>query len=215
MSRKALQLKPLRMLDPLSDYTLTYYLRWQRKINGVWEFLPDSTSEKGTVKFTTGKLPDVIVTDLLDYHAPGRNQRYWHAGYADSRIKFSKTAPNGQSWQQVYFPQSKQVDGFGLVNYDYLVRLTRFAEGKEERIFDIPLSEYPGLKNFQVPVTSFIQVGTLFRIPRVEVQNQQGLSVAFSGLADTITNASDWKSKLCKLELVRLPILAEGGIKNI
>lgn len=206
---KSTTLKPLKMLEPLTAYTISYKIRWQEKKGDKWEFMTGKGAEEtGTISFKTGKLPDVIVSEFLDYHAPGRNQRYWHPGYAETRIKFDKAAPPGTDWQQQYFPQSKQVPGFGNVNYDYVVRLSRYdAAGNVEEVQDVPLSEYPGLKNFQIPVTEYIQVGTKFIIPTVKIQNAQGLNVGFAGLNDVITLDQQWKGKLCQLQLMRLPII--------
>ncbi len=206
---KSTTLKPLKMLEPKTAYTLSYKIKWQEKKNDKWEFMTGKGAEEtGTVSFTTGNLPDTIVAQLLDYHAPGRNQRYWHPGFAETRIKFDKAAPPGTDWQKQYFPQSAQVPNFGNVNYDYVVRLSRYdANGNVEEVQDVPLSEYPGLKNFQIPVTEYIQVGTKFIIPTVKVQNAQGLNVGFAGLNNVITTDQHWKGKLCQLQLMRLPIL--------
>ncbi|MBI1226059.1 MAG: choice-of-anchor D domain-containing protein [Bacteroidetes bacterium] len=206
---KSTKLKPLKMLEPLTSYTMSYKIKWQEKKNDKWEFMTGTgATEEGSISFKTGKLPDVIVSEFLDYHAPGRNQRYWHPGYASTRIKFDKAAPPGTDWQQQYFPQSKQVPNYGNVNYDYVVRLSRYdAAGNVEEVQDVPLSEYPGLKNFQIPVTEYIQVGTQFIIPTVKIQNAQGLNVGFAGLNDIITTDQKWKGKLCQLQLMRLPIL--------
>jgi hypothetical protein len=215
---KSTTLKPLQMLEPQTEYTMSWKLKWQEKRNGAWVDIKDDKgkvmAEDSFVVFTTGELPDVIVSEFLDYHAPGRDQRYWHKGYADTRIKFDKAAPPGTDWQRQYFPKNKYVQGFGNVNYDYIVRLTRFANGQEEGVFDVPLSEYPGLKNFQVPVTTYVQVGTMFVIPRVEVQNAQGLNVGFAGLDELITNAPEWKGKLYQIQLMRLPLLPKTEVQE-
>ena len=75
-------------------------------------------------------------------------------------------------------------------------RIGTFEGREEELVNDVPLSEYPGLKNFQVPVTRYTQVGTLFTIPKVTVQNAQGLNVGYAGLDDLITTDQEWKNKL-------------------
>ncbi|MBK8567556.1 MAG: hypothetical protein IPN76_30625 [Saprospiraceae bacterium] len=181
-------LKPKRMLAPESDYTISYRLRWYERINGVWTPMEgDGAEEMATVPFKTGKMPTNIHEKMLGYHAPGNLQRYWHQGYADPRIAFKAYAPLGMTWQSHYFPQKKEVPGVGTVAYDYFCRISRYANGVKDGEFDVPLSGYPGLKNFQVPVTTYQQVGSKFTIPKVEIVNEQGLDVAFSGLADTIT----------------------------
>ncbi|MCC6724874.1 MAG: hypothetical protein IT258_10215, partial [Saprospiraceae bacterium] len=215
---KSTTLKPLQMLEPQTEYTMSWKLKWQEKKNGAWVDIKDDKgkvmAEDSFVVFTTGELPEVIVNEFLDYHAPGRDQRYWHPGYADTRIKFDKAAPPGTDWQQQYFPKNKYVQGFGNVNYDYIVRLTRFENGEQEGVFDVPLSEYPSLKNFQVPVTTYVQVGTMFVIPRVEVQNAQGLNVGFAGLNELITNDAEWKGKLYQIQLMRLPLLPKTEVEE-
>ena len=203
-------LKPIQMLEPQTGYSLSYRFLWMEKVKGKWVPLKVNETiqeETGTVNFTTGKIPDVMVSEMLSYHAPGNKQRYWHQGYAEPRINFSKPAPAGTSWQKHYFPPSKDVPAYGTVIYDYIVRLTRFHNGVSEEVKDIPLSEYPGVKNFQVAVTEFRQIGSQFVIPTVTTQNEQGLNVGFAGLDDLITTGPEWKGKLYRIEIIRLPLL--------
>jgi hypothetical protein len=215
---KSTTLKPIQMLEPQTKYEISWKLNWQQKQNGVWVNLKndDGTdmAEIDRLSFTTGALPDVIVKDLLDYHAPGHHQKYWHHGYANTRIKFDKAAPAGSNWQKEYFPKSKEVAGFGRINYDYIIRITRFHNGEKEGVFDLPLSEYPGLKNFQQPVTTYKQIGSLFLIPKVEVKNVQGLNVGFADLDKLITNDAAWKGKLYQLQLIRLPLLPKTQLEE-
>jgi hypothetical protein len=201
-------LKPKKMLSPNTGYKLFYKLKWQEKKSGAWaDMTGEGSVETAEVAFTTGAVPAALENGMLGYQAPGFQQRYWHQGYADARLSFKTQAPNGQSWQTYYFPQKKDVPGVGTVAYDYIARVTRFANGAEEGVYDLPISEYPGLKNFQAPVTTYQQIGSIFVIPKVEIQNAQGLNVAYSGLNDLITTADEWKGKLYKLEIIRLPLL--------
>lgn len=126
-------LTPDEALEPRTDYELHYRFVWQKKVDGKWinNFLsgkPGDASmkpkiEEGTVNFQTGDGPKTISDAMVEYAAPGRRQRFWHAGYAPTEIKFKKKAVK---YASKLFPKICQecglVDG-KPVEYEYFVEL--------------------------------------------------------------------------------------------
>ncbi len=194
----SMRLKTNELLEPQTVYTFEYKIKWKEQINGNWVDVQGGV-ETETIQFTTGNMPDKIVAGLLDYHAPGLGQRYWHKGYAQPKLVFK------QGDHQRLFPASQNVTHQGKqipITFDYIIRLTEFHNGTQSNQVDFPLSDYPGLETFETTVRKVKSVGTKFWLPFFETVKGPSVVVGFEGLDDHIK-----ADRFYRLQVIRLPIL--------
>ena len=156
--KKGLILSFDEALPPNTELKLNYTFVWKKKVtkDGKEEYIENFVSgktgdnsmepkiETGTIKFTTGGRPQTITNGMVEYMAPGVNQRYWHQGYADTEIKFKLKA---LSDAVTLFPDTcvdcGLIDGKSI-SYNYYILLKEYdLEGKFKSENKIPITNHP------------------------------------------------------------------------
>ncbi|MEM6317700.1 MAG: LamG-like jellyroll fold domain-containing protein [Bacteroidota bacterium] len=210
------------ILDPNTDYDLEVEASWQEYKDGVWkDFIYNGsayieTTNPNPIKFKTGPRPQAINEKMLEYQAPGYDQRYWHKDYALPQLLFAQEGydylfPKDTDKLKIELQKDQQkVEGIPSgIPLEYYIQLTEFNKttGAAINTVEFPLGIYPGKsKSIERPVVSYkstSQYANLnYRLPFVETKKVSGKVVEFRKLRDQILK----KGYFYQIEVLRRPI---------
>jgi hypothetical protein len=93
-SKDVVQIIPDEILSPLTSYNLNVSIKFEEKVNGVWQdYISDSTqlTENKTIAFTTGELPDKIPSSEISYTYPvDRQYNFMPGEYSSAYMMFRR-----------------------------------------------------------------------------------------------------------------------------
>lgn len=205
--KKSISVSFDRVLEPQKEYRLEYHFKWMTKEgngNNV-AYKPFEKTENGSIIFTTGARPTVIVPGMIEYSAPGDRQRYWHKGYADTEIKFKLKALEDAVH---LFPEICSACGNNPgtsdpVDFEYYVLLKEFDENKNESIVKVfPITGYPGIgENAKIFDHVTETIDNKYHISALKERTVPVSKVSFPQLKDFEFK----KGKFYELSIVREP----------
>lgn len=210
-------------LAPLTEYKAVIKVSWNDARSD--DNYDDSGSQTKEITFTTRNRPTKIAPNMLAYHAPGLDQRFWYKNYVKPRMAFKTTG-----WSYLFydtkeitislpanpaFKTAMVADGWTYVNaqgqmenfrknvpVEYQFRITNL---RTKEITGRPLSSYPGRPYDQADIAyKGVADGFshIYRIPYLKVETINDKYIEYPALNDLELTQGD----VYKLEIIRSPV---------